>query len=246
MTPAESDNGFTIDEEEDGFDWIVTYADLMTLLLVFFVLLFSISSLDMVRFKASMASIQVSLGESTPAMGLMEFMGGDGILDKPTRIDEIIGIRSRQQEILAEIAAMITQRGMGDRIEVFERHGAIVIHIRGAVLFDSAMARLTDEGRPILEAVGLIIEKFSEYKVNIKGHTDNVPIATRRFPSNWDLSAIRATTVLKYLIHRGIDPRRLTATGYGDLMPVADNLTPQGRAKNRRVEFVLQNQKETR
>lgn len=243
MTPPEPDNELFLEAEEDSLDWIVTYADLMTLLLVFFVLLFSISSLNLERFKAAITSIQASLGETTPAIGLMDLIGGDGVLDKSTRIDEIIGIRSRQQDILAEIEAMIAQRGMGDRIDVFARDGAIVIHIRGAVLFDSGLAELTAEGRPILEAIGRIVEKFSEYGINIKGHTDNVPIATQQFPSNWDLSAIRATTVLKYFIHRGINPGRLTATGYGEVLPVADNRTPDGRARNRRVEFVLQKQK---
>lgn len=245
MIPAETDNELSLDEE-DGMDWIVTYADLMTLLLVFFVLLFSISSLNMERFKAAIVSIQASLGEAAPAMGLLDLVGGDGVLDKPARIDEIVGIRSPWQQALARIDAMIAQRELQDRIEVFERDGTIVIHIRGAVLFDSGMARLTAEGRPILAAIARIVQEFSRFKVNIKGHTDNVPIATERFPSNWDLSAIRATTVLRYLIEAGVDPDRLTATGYGDVMPVADNRTPEGRARNRRVEFVLQDQTKNR
>ena len=245
MIPIDEDNDLNL-ESEEGMDWIVTYADLMTLLLVFFVLLFSISSLNMERFKAAILSIQASLGESAPAMGLIDLIGADGVLDKPARIDEIIGIRSTRQEALAQIDAMINQRGLQGRIEVFERDGAIIIHIRGAVLFDSGMARLTTEGRPILAAIARIVEEFRNFKVNIKGHTDNLPIATERFPSNWDLSAIRATTVLRYLIEAGVDPARLTATGYGDVIPVADNGTPEGRARNRRVEFVLQDQTESR
>ena len=81
---------------------------------------------------------------------------------------------------------------------------------------------------------------FPEYTINIKGHTDNIPIATRQFPSNWELSAIRATTVLKHLISRGIAPKRLTATGYGDKIPLEPNTTDANRARNRRVEFVLE------
>jgi len=83
-------------------------------------------------------------------------------------------------------------------------------------------------------------DDYSEYSVNIKGHTDDRPILTKEFPSNWELSSIRATTVLKYLIQGGIDPGRLTATGYSDLLPLVANDTPENRAINRRVEFVLE------
>ena len=79
-----------------------------------------------------------------------------------------------------------------------------------------------------------------DYTINIKGHTDNIPISTDIFPSNWELSAIRATTVLKYLISRGLPPDRLTATGYGDVMPLLPNTSEENRAQNRRVEFVLE------
>ena len=85
-----------------------------------------------------------------------------------------------------------------------------------------------------------IAREYPEYTINIKGHTDDIPIATERFPSNWELSAVRATTVLKYLIGKGISARRLTATGYGDSDPLVPNTSDRNRAVNRRVEFVLE------
>jgi chemotaxis protein MotB len=111
--------------------------------------------------------------------------------------------------------------------------------IKGAVLFESGSVDLNHESYPILDNIVQIVDHYSEYTVNIKGHTDDKSISTSRFPSNWELSAIRATTVLQYLIKKGIDPARLTATGYGDLFPLAPNNSVENRALNRRVEFEL-------
>ena len=112
--------------------------------------------------------------------------------------------------------------------------------MRGQVLFASGSADFRESAAPILDEIVNIIRAYSEYKVNIKGHTDDVPISTPQFPSNWELSAVRATTVLKYLISKGVNPFRLTATGYGELLPLVPNESSENRATNRRVEFVLE------
>jgi len=93
---------------------------------------------------------------------------------------------------------------------------------------------------PIFDDLIDILFDYPDYNINIKGHTDNIPISTEIFPSNWELSAIRATTVLKYVISRGVNPDRLTATGYGDVMPLLPNTSEENRTQNRRVEFVLE------
>ena len=115
-----------------------------------------------------------------------------------------------------------------------------MVQIRGTALFDSGDAKLKKTAEPILNELIAIFIAYDDYSVNIKGHTDNVPIGTLRFPSNWELSAIRATNVLRYLIKEGINPVRLTATGYGSLMPLVPNTSQKNRAVNRRVEFVLE------
>jgi chemotaxis protein MotB len=115
-----------------------------------------------------------------------------------------------------------------------------MLQIRGAVLFESGSATMNPQAMPILDDIINIIEDYLEYSVNIKGHTDNIPIATKEFPSNWELSSIRATSVLKYLIAGGVNPSRLTATGYADLLPIVPNISADNRSKNRRVEFVLE------
>lgn len=235
------DNDFIhADLENDGADWIVTYADLMTLLLVFFILLYSISSLNIEKFRMALNSIQISLGADSPPIEYIELSGVNEILNKPIVLEEMTGIRSRKVEVLRDIQEFINDNGLGRNIEVVADNGKIVIRVSGTVLFPSGVADLNSAGIPVLNGIGEIIDKFFEFDINIKGHTDNVPISTTQFPSNWELSAIRATTVLKYLIERGIDPERLTATGYGALLPLYPNYSDENRARNRRVEFVLE------
>ncbi len=224
-------------EEDEGAGWLATFADLATLLLVFFILLFSISSLNLEKFKAAVRSIQVNLGEELPAIGILDVI--DNQAEQKVSIEEITGLRSREQEIIDGINEFIEEKRLGEHIILKTFKEKIVILIKGRILFKSGSAELNRKSFPILDKIVDIIDKYPEYYVNIKGYTDNVPISTNEFPSNWELSAIRATTVLKYLIKNDIEPDRLTATGYGDLAPIAPNDTEENRTKNRRVEFIL-------
>jgi len=235
-------NSELTDEEPAG--WIVTYADLITLLLVFFVLLYSISALNMQKFKKVMDSIQVSLGENRPAIRLLEIAGGDGILDKQVSLEDITGLRSRKDLMLKELNKFIKEKNLGEHIKLRIFEGKVVIQIRGKVLYTSGFASLRPKARPIMDEITKIVDNYPEYNINIKGFTDDIPISTKQFPSNWELSAIRATTVLRYLIIHGVDPTRLTATGYGQLFPIEPNNSEENRAKNRRVEFVLEKKTE--
>ena len=231
---------------------MVTYADLMTLLLAFFILLFSISSLNLAKFKQAMAAIQVSLGETTPPVGLLEILddpaasfgiantGSESAQPKGKKIalENLIGLKSR--DILRDVQRFIHKRQVGDHILVYLDGSKVVIRVKGKVLFESGISILNPEATPILNDITEIIDGHPEYRLRIAGHSDNIPISTAQFPSNWELSAVRATTVLRYLIDKGIDPKRLTATGYGSLLPLAPNTTAANRARNRRVEFVLE------
>ncbi len=227
-------------EDDDHPGWLTTYADLMTLLLVFFVLLYSLSSLNMKRFREAITSIQMSLGEVDPAIAIRGLPGDTGLFDKKRKLEDLIGLRSRNTEVLKKIINFIEHKKLGEHIDAYFFQGKIIIQVRGKVLFKSGSARLNEEGKPVLDEIINILSGFSEYDINIKGHTDNVPISTRDFPSNWELSAIRATTVLRYLLAGKIDPARLTATGFADLLPLAPNDSSKNRALNRRVEFVLE------
>ena len=116
---------------------------------------------------------------------------------------------------------------------------AIILRTSGKpVMFDSGSAQIRPEFTPILEKIAEELMKIPN-DIRIEGHTDNRPIHTPMFPSNWELSAARATSVLRFLVKKGIDPSRLSAVGYGEFRPVASNDTPEGRAKNRRVEILI-------
>jgi chemotaxis protein MotB len=211
----------------------------MTLLLVFFIIMYAISSINLLKFRSVLASIQFSLGEKNPGIGLLEIVKTEQ-LDKKVSLADLTGLKSRENEMLGDIDDLIQKKQLGKHIIAQISEGKIYIQIRGKVLFDSGAAQLNDGARPILDKIVGIIQDYEEFNVNIKGHTDNSPISTAQFASNWELSAIRATTVLKYLIDGEVSPMRLTATGYGDLLPLVTNNSAENRATNRRVEFVLE------
>lgn len=115
-----------------------------------------------------------------------------------------------------------------------------LLNVPEAVLFDSGKADLKLGASQVLDPMAGLIEETGDHSFRISGHTDNVPIKTTKFASNWELSALRAVTVVHYLIHKGVSPEKLAASGRADTEPVGDNATEQGRTLNRRVEFVLE------
>jgi len=242
-------------EEESTGGWLVTYADLMTLLLTFFILLFSISSMNLEKFKQALAAIQVSLGEERPPVQLLDIIEEPpesvaltvGTEESGTRgqkkeqkiaLENLIGLKSK--DIYRDVQHFIHKQDVGDHMMVSIDGSKIVIRVTGRALFESGIAILNPEATPILNDITEIIGRYPEYRLRIEGHSDDIPISTPQFPSNWELSAVRATTVLRYLIDKGIDPHRLTATGYGSLLPLVPNTTEANRGRNRRVEFVLE------
>ncbi|MCP4575721.1 MAG: OmpA family protein [Deltaproteobacteria bacterium] len=240
MDPRTKSTKLQMEDDEDNTGWIVTFSDLMTLLLVFFVLLYSISTLNEAKFKKAMTSIQISLGEKAPAVRLIDLMNEPAQKSKVVSLEDLSGMRSRELDMVQRIREFIEKRGLAKNIGVSLENGKVVIRITGTVLFKSGIAMLNDKAPPIMNEISEIVNEFKDFKVNIKGHTDNMAIATRQFPSNWELSAVRATTVLRYLIEKGISADRLTATGYAELLPLVPNNTEENRQNNRRVEFVLE------
>lgn len=146
--------------------------------------------------------------------------------------------RKEQAEAAKEIQEAINQTQMGDMAEVQSGANGIRIRVKGALMFSAGQAALRPEARPFLDSLVQVLQKF-EYNLLVEGHTDSSPISTAQFPSNWELSGDRASAVLRYLITWGIDPGRMTSVGLADNYPLDTNETEVGRAKNRRVEFVL-------
>ncbi len=216
--------------------WLITYADLVTLLLVFFVLLFTLSKMELGNMTEALKSYDITVGTETPKTSLFDIINTSSI-GKGKKLDHLTGMR--EVDILKEINSFISRKSLEGSIEAEFTEGRIVLRVEGKVLFDSGSADLLPEAAYILSDIIQIIQNNPQYDVDIQGHTDNRPINTPEFASNWELSAIRATTVLRFLIKNGVFQDRLTATGFADLKPVASNNNPEGRRKNRRVEFVL-------
>jgi chemotaxis protein MotB len=216
--------------------WLMTYADLITLILVFFVLLFAISNESMKKLTETLKSFEITIGTETPNARLFDIIDTSS-LERERKLDQLIGLR--EADILREINSFIGRKNLENNIEARFAEGKIILSVEGNVLFNSGSVDLLEGAYYILEEIVQIIRNNPTYDVDIQGHTDDRPISTEKFASNWELSAIRATTVLRYLIEKGISEEILTATGFADLRPVAGNDTQKGRSKNRRVEFVL-------
>ncbi len=227
-------------EGDDGRAWLMTFTDLMMLLLVFFILLYSMSSLKLERFREAMASIQSALGNKDVVFVVKEVVREVQTPTPAMTLEEAAGIRPRDDKALREIEEIIQDQDIGQFVRVYKQGEKIIIQIRGSILFRSSQARLNPTAEPVFDEVLKVFEKYPEYGINIRGHTDNRPIKSSIYPSNWELSTARAASVLRWFVERGIDPHRMTASGYADYMPIAPNNTPEDRARNRRVEFVLE------
>jgi chemotaxis protein MotB len=144
-------------------------------------------------------------------------------------------LRSKAKEITEALAPLVQQ----GQVRVTEGALGITVEINASVLFDSGEARLQAMAIRALTAVGQILAT-TDFPITVEGHTDNAPINTLLFPSNWELSGARAASVVRLFIDNGVDPRRLTATGYAEQRPVADNATLDGRQRNRRVAINME------
>lgn len=257
-----------INEEESG-GWIYTFADLMTLLLVFFVLLFSLSSVEVEQFEKAMRSLNQALTGDDGANSIIDLPHDAPVKTEiPEEIEEVLPatniaeteaekpneneaesqnvvIDSKWASLTDEFSKQVQVSSARNAVEIgTPKDGKMVIKVKGDALFPPGSAEFNAEMMTTIDKLVLLLKKNPDLKVRINGHTDNIPIETSRFPSNWDLSAIRATNVLRYMVRGGIQIDRVSATGYGESIPVASNITIEGRAKNRRLEFVLERESE--
>lgn len=220
--------------------WLITFNDLMTLLLTFFVLLFALSSMDNRRTEHIQKGLQ-------SALGVLQ-KGGMSKVNIVPQLAEAPGQREgaapehpgHQVSVPDLVKGLEAEPGVG----VSYTAQRVVIVLKDAILFPSGSAEVNATACAVLDKVAEVLRQFSD-PVVVEGHTDNVPISTERYPSNWELSAARAVGVVKYFVERAaIAPQRVGAAGYGASRPLVSNDTPEDRAKNRRVEIVLELKKE--
>ena len=206
---------------ETDMAWMLTYGDMVTLLLVFFILLAAISVVDASKYEEVKAGLVDSVSKKNVKKPFHELKA---------ELDKMIEEQNLQNEVMADLSS----RG-------------ITMEFASGTLFRSGEGELRPEAQPIIEKVTEAISKVSgsTHKMSVEGHTDDVPMKSAKYPSNWELSTSRATNVLRALLDEGIDPKRLKASGFADIMPKVPNRDENGiaivenQAKNRRVVITI-------
>jgi len=220
-------------EESSGSGWEVIYTGFVLILLCFFIMLSAFSTMEqakVMQFVRSFASAMTIL----PWGAKLD----PGTVVLPESAD-LVAARSALAKIMEELNLLSNMFDLKDDINLSISKEGLVMRLSDHALFDSGIATLSPQGLPLLEKIGNIIARTS-YFIRIEGHTDNLPIHTELFPSNWDLSTARAVNVLRYFLQsHHIDAQRLAAVGFGEFQPLAPNDMPANRAKNRRVEIIF-------
>lgn len=240
-----------VEQEDNGNGWIVTFADMMTLILVFFILLYTLADYEDKAYRAQISQVHVLDGDGN-SVSVLDYSSRMGRDPEPLRVvEDMLGLKpssdvieTLRPKIYNEMESMIESTDLSDSVTLESVGDQINLQIDGRYLFDSGSAELKDAAVIIFNNLAQLFRENPDYRIAIRGHTDDLSINTVAFPSNWELSAIRATTVLRYFIQQGIDPERMSATGFADFIPLVPNDSAENRARNRRVEFVLEKQKE--
>jgi chemotaxis protein MotB len=256
-------------------NWMNTFADLMNLLLCFFVLLFSMSSVDADKFEALVQSLEHSFsilpqGGSSIGDGQMVAAGvnqlqlldqyyleaanskseeeGEDNESEEQNPEEALkqemaeaGLKE-SEEMAEQIEKMLEEQRIGDQVEIDSNAQFVRVTLNGALLFDSGQSKIREDALPLVDKLSLILENYDSSLIDIEGHTDNVPISNEQYENNDVLSAYRAFAVKNYVLEKtALEAGKINATGCGEYNPVADNGTPEGRARNRRVEIKIYN-----
>jgi len=236
--------------------WLVSYADFITLLFAVFTTLYAMSQTDKKKVEEVMQSLQQSFGmvnAGAPApkvnvlptrqMNIVPAIKPDiSIAPSGRSRSGSAKIRAEEKDfrqIKSSIEAYLIKQGAQNKVTLNITRRGLIVSLKEAGFFDSGQAQIRPDAYELINTISEVMTQYNN-PLRLEGHTDNMPISTSQFPSNWELSTARATNGLKYLIkHFDVDPNKISATGYGEFRPIADNTTSEGRAKNRRVDLVM-------
>lgn len=239
-----------IESTENHERWLVSYADFITLLFAFFIVMYAVSSINEGKyrilshslvnaFKSNNSSnlISAQSAEFTPIHALQSRQA-----DSIKLIGELGSHKAKKQERMQSMAKNILHAlaplVKDGQVRVTQNSLGITVEINASVLFSPGQAKLAENSTLALQAVARVI-RGHEHEIHVEGHTDNLPIHTENFPSNWELSTARASSVIRLFIENGVETNRLTAIGYGENRPIETNETPEGRQRNRRVAVMI-------
>ena len=245
-----------VEEHENLERWLVSYADFITLLFAFFVTMYAISRVDEQKLGSAVESLQRALGSviavQTPSnsVGVFnDFSSPMQVTIVPVPVPQAKEVQKLAEEVKKKMEGAGGKEGAGKgasayQVSLLVQERGLVIRVSDQLFFRTGEAAIRPEVSPFLNALGKTL-KTMDNPIRIEGHTDNLPINTAQFPSNWELSTTRATTIIRYLLdHFNFDPEKLSAAGYGEHRPVASNATAEGRTQNRRVDVVILNSQE--
>ena len=233
-----------IEEEHDNHErWMVSYADFITLLFAFFVVMYAISSVNTGKYRVLSDALGSAFGRapilpSTSAKMGMVIGGQPRLFSIQKRENAVRREKEQLTDVAREIQKALAPLVSQGKVHVTQSSRGINVEINASVLFATGEAKLTNDSGQALRAVAAVL-KNDKHALQVEGYTDNVPIKTPLFASNWELSAVRASSVVRLLIDSGIDENRMIAVGHGANDPVAPNDTPEGRSRNRRVEVMI-------
>lgn len=238
---ADDSTEFDDDEEmEVPTEWLTTLSDMSMLLMTFFILLFSMSSLDTHKFTESINAVRNALGgESSATMsGPVSTKEMSTLIEQARLKQRILG---EQHRVFDQFRSYVSEKGLQGVVAATLEAGKITITLPAGVLFGKDSVDLSAEGKVQLQKLFDFLIKTPGERINIRGFTDDQPPGPgSRFRDNWEISSLRAVSVLRFMLSLGLPPNRLTATGLADLEPLYPNTTPEHRAKNQRVEFALE------
>ncbi len=239
------------EEHENEERWLLTYADLITLLMVFFVVLYSMSQVDQNKFKMLSETLRAAFNNPVLTMPVplpgVGGRNGDDISSKnrgdskPPVVVQVDQQKQKMEKLAGQFTSLFKDKGLESSVNVAVGEGGknVVIRLADSLLFEGGSASLNAQSLDLIDKMFEIIAQTNA-QVQIEGHTDNIPIKNELFKNNWELSTARAVHVIEHVVQKfSLPPERLSASGYAEYHPVASNDTPEGRAKNRRVEFVI-------
>ncbi|WP_249860139.1 flagellar motor protein MotB [Paenibacillus konkukensis] len=239
-------------DHENHERWLITYADLITLLLIFFVIMYAMSKIDNEKYQvlASALSFEFKKAETVMPQGqgvLGQVSTAKARDGEKTEDDEKDKKEKEEQErekqledLLAKVQMYIEEQNLQAQVSAADTPRGVAVTLKDLFLFDLGKAELKKEAYPVLNQLATLFPTLNA-TISIEGHTDNLPLATGSlYKDNWGLSNERSLSVLRYFVYNeGMDPKKFISTGYADTRPVADNDTPENRSKNRRVEIVV-------
>lgn len=233
---------YEIEEEEEssgeGAAWMATFADMMTLLLTFFVLLISFANMDVIKFQMMLGSVKDAMGVRNEHPGAIPALATTPVPLSDRESTNRIAL-TEELAMINELRREIEDAGLQELVEAELGERGVIVRVTGHVLYDLGSAELRDDGLPLLNSIASIAIKF-DTNLLIEGHTDDLPISTSTFPSNWELSTARAISAMRYFVSANLLPaEHLGVAGYAEMRPVVPNDSPEHRAQNRRIEFVF-------